>query len=440
MQGKYSGVLIYLRPHMRPGEPILLICHSFPPNYGIGGRRWAKFAKELARRGHPVHVIHSAGTPRDHASLWTDDVLHANIIAHPLPNRYPIVLTRWPVTALKDKLLYAFWLKVLPLFTRGNWFDRGIFWRKPLLHTAGKLIREHGIHNVIATGAPFSLLAYAAELKQQFPDIHLVSDLRDMWTGGRSYGYQTIGEKRLRHEQQLEAMVAQVSDMLVSPHPVVLDYLGRAYGVPAEHMKILPHAIDPEDLGEPVKKADNGMFRMIYAGSLYDAREAQRYFELLLQAFEHVRDTRPEQLASCRLDLYITDHGTRAFEDRVKERGLQDVIHFHDPLPPREVLQQIAQADLVLAYHPQDKKDVMVTKFTEVAYLGRPILHIGDPGSASRTILEQRMGDSIRLEELVTELPRIIQGERKVSSDSQADRQAPLLGHVTDILVKEVLV
>jgi hypothetical protein len=50
------------------------------------------------------------------------------------------------------------------------------------------------------------------------------------------------------------------------------------------------------------------------------------------------------------------------------------------------------------------------------------------------------MGDSIRLEELVTELPRIIQGERKVSSDSQADRQAPLLGHVTDILVKEVLV
>lgn len=387
-----------------------------------------------------MHVIHSAGTPRDHASLWSDDVLHANIIAHPLPNRYPNVLTRWPVTAVGDKLLYAFWVKVLPLFTRGNWFDRGIFWRKPLLLTAGKLIREHRIRNVIATGAPFSLLAYAAELKQQFPDIHLVSDLRDMWTGGSSYGYQAIGEARLRHEQQLEAMVAKVSDMLVSPHSVVLEYLGHEYGVPARHMKVLPHAIDPEDLGEPVKKTDNGMFRMIYAGSLYDAREAQRYFELLLQAFEHVRDTRPELLANCRFDLYITDHGTKAFAHRVQERGFQDVIHFHDPLPPREVLELIAHADLVLAYHPHDKKDMMVTKFAEVAYLGCPILHIGDPGAVRSAIRERHMGDSIRLDELVTELPRIISGERKVTIDSGADQHEHLLGHITDILLKEVLV
>ncbi|MGB3526566.1 MAG: glycosyltransferase [Flavobacteriales bacterium] len=425
---------------MRTGEPILLICHSFPPNYGIGGRRWAKFAKELAHRGHTVHVIHSAGTPRDHASLWAADILHPNIIAHPLPNRYPNVLMRWPVTAVKDKLLYAFWVKTLPLFTRGNWFDRGIFWRKPLLHTAGKLIREHGIRNVIATGAPFSLLAYAAELKQQYPTIHLVSDLRDMWTGGSSYGYQAIGRKRLRHEQQMEATVAKVSNMLVSPHSVVLDYLGHTYGVPAERMKVLPHAIDPEDLGAPVHRTKSSMFRMIYAGSLYDAREARRYFELVLEAFEHVRDNRPELLPNCRFDLYITDHGTKAFSDLVKARGFQDVIHFHEPLPPQEIMDQIAKADLVLAYHPHDKKDIMVTKFAEVTYLGCPILHIGDPGVVSRTIVEQHMGDSIRLDELVTELPRIISGERTVIVDREAVRKDHLLNTVTEFLLNEVLV
>ena len=35
---------------MKAGEPILLICNGFPTVRGIGGGRWAKFAKELVRR------------------------------------------------------------------------------------------------------------------------------------------------------------------------------------------------------------------------------------------------------------------------------------------------------------------------------------------------------------------------------------------------------
>ena len=80
---------------MRPGEPILIICHSFPPNSGIGGRRWAKFAKELAHRGYTVHVIRNSTTARVRTSLWTNDVKNPNIIAHPLPDRYPGARTRW---------------------------------------------------------------------------------------------------------------------------------------------------------------------------------------------------------------------------------------------------------------------------------------------------------------------------------------------------------
>ena len=72
---------------MRPDEPVLLVSYTFPPYKGIGGRRWAKFAKALARRGHPVHVIHSAGADSLKGSLWSADVEHPNIITHPLPQR-----------------------------------------------------------------------------------------------------------------------------------------------------------------------------------------------------------------------------------------------------------------------------------------------------------------------------------------------------------------
>ncbi len=425
---------------MRPGEPILIICHSFPPNPGIGGRRWAKFAKELARRGYPVHVIRNAVAAGSRTSLWSDDVHHPKIIAHPLPDRYPGVMTRWPATSFKDKLSYGFWKRVLPFCTKGNWYDRGLFWRRPMLDLASKLISEHGIRNVIVTGAPFSLMAYATELKDRFPDICLISDFRDMWTWGNYYGYHNIGADRLHHERQLETLVAKISDKLISPHPAVLDHLHQAHGVPQERMAVLTHAIDPDELDRTVLKVQDGVFKMIYAGSIYGSKESNQYFALLLEAMGSLKKARPEVFSRCRLDLYITDHGTQALEQQVRDKGLDGNIHFHEPLPPKEIMKRIASSDLELAFLPQDKKNTMVTKFAEIFYLGCPILHIGDAGLVSRTIIERRMGDSLRIEDLVRELPRIISGERPVMIDREADHSENLLANLTDQLINEILV
>lgn len=424
---------------MQHGEPILIICHSFPPNPGIGGRRWAKFAKELARRGYPVHVIRNTLAPGAPTSLWTDDVGDPQIIAHPLPDRYPGVMTRWPATTLLDKLSYGFWRRILPLFTKGNWYDRGLFWRKPMLDLADKLIREHGIRNVIVTGAPFSLLAYATALKVRSPNIRLIADFRDMWTWGNYYGYHNIGAARLHHEQQLETSVAKFSDKIISPHPAVLDHLHQAHGVPEERMAVLAHAIDPDELDRTTPEKPDGVFKMIYAGSMYGSKESNAYFALLLEALGSLKKTKPEVLARCRLDLYITDHGTQALEQQVRKKGLDGTINFHEPLAPKEIMKRIAASNMELAFLPQDKKNTLVTKFAETFYLGCPILHVGDAGLVSRTIIERRMGDSLRIEELVSELPRIISGERPIMIDREADHSENLLANLTDQLIREIL-
>lgn len=425
---------------MRPGEPILLICHSFPPNFGIGGRRWAKFAKELARRGYPVHVIRSTPSQKDKPSLWTTDVQHPNIRCHALPNRYPSVLTRSPVTALKDKVSYSFWTRMLRLCTRGNWFDRGIFWRKPLLHLSEQLIREHGIRNVIATGAPFSLLAYTTVLKDGFPELHVVSDLRDSWTWGIGYGFQSLSQSRLRHEKDRERTVALRSDRLISPHSSVLAHLANEYGVPQEKCFTITHAIDPEDLDVPERKAMGKDFRIVYAGSLYASPDTDRFLDLLLKVFTELRSRHPEAFARCQLDYYITGHDTREYAARVLQAGMSGQVRFHAPVAPKELSAIIAQADLMLIYMPPDKKDVLPTKFHEVFYLKCPILHVGEPGLVSQYVLDKRMGATLLLEELEAELPRILTGERKIEIDPKADHSAYLLAHVTDKLINEVLV
>ncbi|MCB0759805.1 MAG: hypothetical protein KDC01_15210, partial [Flavobacteriales bacterium] len=311
--------------------------------------------------------------------------------------------------------------------------------RRSMLGKSSRLIRKHGIRNVIVTGAPFSLLAFASELKKPFPGINLVSDFRDVWTWGSDYGLGSMSPRRLAHEKKMEALVARSSDKLISPHATVVEHLRNTYGGAPERYVTLPHAIDPDDFDPDAAPREDGVFRMIYAGSLYGAGEAERYFGALLDAFDALHRHTPDAYTASRLDLYVTGHGTAAYELQVKARGMQDRIRFHAPLPPNEIFKRVAQSDLVLTFIPSRNKDVLGTKFNEIFHLRVPVLHIGDPGLVSRTIVDRKLGDSLRVEELVAELPRIISGDRKVELDRTADHSAFLLANITDRLIAEVL-
>ncbi len=424
---------------MAPNEPILLICHGLPPVRGIGGRRWAKFAKELARRGHPVHVIRNAGTAVDRTSLWTADVQHPLIHHHPLPQRYPTVMTKRPLTSFAEKVKYRLWSKLLPLAARGNWMDVTVFWKKQLLSTAGRLIHEHGIRQVIVSGAPFRLMAYAAELRRPFPQVRITLDFRDEWTWGGHYGLSSMGSGRVAAEKALEAAAVHGAHRLTSPHPAVLAHLQRAYPGSVARTHLLPHAVDPDDFDLSARRRPDGLFRMIYAGSMYGGPEAGQYFAQLLKAVRTLQDRSPEAFGKFRFDLYITGHGVQQNEEQVAALGWQDRIVFHQQVPPRKALGLIRDADLVVLFIPNMNKDILGTKFQEIFYAGTPILHVGEPGLVSRTIRDSRMGSSLRLDELATALPRIISGERKVTCDRQADHSAYLLPNVVERLVSEVL-
>ena len=425
---------------MQKGAPVLIISHTFPPFRGIGGRRWAKFAKVLARRGHPVHVIHSQGSEELKGSLWNDDVLQAGITTHPLPQRYPTVLFKRPLASIGEKLAYRFWMKLLPSLVKGNYFDKAVFWEKQLLAQGRILIRQHGIRNVIVTGAPFRLMAQAAQLKVIFPELYLVADLRDPWTWGHVYGHGTLTAAREAYERGLEAEVARVFERLISPAPAIVDHLRSTYGGDPKRYVLIPHAIDPEELGTPLPPSDDGRFRMVYAGSLYGAQEADTYFAYLLKAFQRTGERHPEALLRCTLDLYITGHDTARYAQQVSAAGLEGVIRFHAPRPAKELFPILAQADLVPIFIPTGNKDFLGTKFNELFFLRRPVLHIGVPGLVSRTITENRLGSSVTVEQLVDELPELIARKKRIEVNTHYDLSPHLLDRITDRLVSEVLI
>jgi len=422
------------------GEHILLVCHTFPPSPGIGGRRWAKFAKALAQRGYKVHVICAEARPGSAVSPWTGDVQHPHISVYPLPRRYPSVVNRWPLTRLLDKLAYRFWMKVLPLLTRGNPLDATIFWETQLLERASTLIPAHGIRNVIVSGAPFRNLVHGLALKRRYPGIHLVSDLRDPWTWWDNYGHSLLSPKRFAQEKAMERSVMLGSDRITSPHAPVVEHIQHSYPEAAARTLRIPHAMDPDDIGTPGPACTDGPFHMIYAGTLYGAAEADLYFAALIEGFQRTIALYPEQAKDARLSLYITANDASRYITQVKEAGLQEHIRFEAPVAPKEILARIAAADASLVFIPSKNKDLLGTKFDELFHLRRPVIHVGEAGAVSRTIEAGRLGISLRVEELERELPRIITRERVLFVDPAYDTSATELGHVTERLLREVLV
>lgn len=424
---------------MENGEAILIISHTFPPYKGIGGRRWVKFAKSLARRGHPVHVIHSAGPEELKGSLWTADSEVPGIHRHPLPQRYPTVLFKRPLTSFGQRIAYQVWSKLLPLLVKGNYFDKAVFWEAQLLRKASELIALHTIRHVIVTGAPFRLMAHAAKLKKQHPELRLVADLRDPWTWSHGYGHGTLGSEREAYERGLEASVMRTFDKVISPAPAMITHLMSTYQGSPDRFIHIPHAIDPDDLGPVQEPLNDGRFRMIYAGSLYGATEAEAYFETLLNAFQRCRALEPFAFANCQFDLFITGHGVDMYRGKVQAAGLDKVIVFHSPLPARELFPRIALADLVIIFIPTGNKDLLGTKFNEIFHLRRPVLHVGEPGLVSRTIIEKRLGTSLQVKDLEVALPKIISGEQRVTVDPSVDMSEVELDRVTERLLREVL-
>ncbi|MFZ1689172.1 MAG: hypothetical protein WAU70_17245 [Flavobacteriales bacterium] len=423
---------------MQPGEPILIISHTFPPYRGVGGRRWAKLAKELARRGHPVHVVHADQGEALKGSLWNADIEQEGIHRYVLPARYPQVLMKRPLTSFAERLAYRLWVRVLPWMVRGNVFDRSVRWAPVLLPACQALIDRHGILHVIATGPPFAYLQRLLVLKSS-KDVHLVADLRDPWTWGHLYGRESMGMRQRATEDRLELEVMMGYDRITTPSAAILAHLHQAYPKHAAKCTLLEHIIDPDELSQLPQPVNDGMFRMIYAGSMGHEAGFADYFVEVLKAFGSVRDLAPERWRNLVFDLFITGHDTTRVQRMVHEAGQEDRIHFRHPVPGHELSPLIRRADVVLAFMPREKKDLVTTKLNEIAYLGTPILHIGDAGGMADHVVSRGLGDTLRVEDVAAQLPFVLMGERRVENTGVYRAEEHLLGTVTDKLLRNIL-
>lgn len=419
---------------LSPGGPILIVSHTFPPYRGIGGRRWAKLAKALARRGHTVHVVHADQGDELKGSLWDADVRHPLIHRHALPMRYPQVLMKRPLTSVTEKIGYRFWMKVLPLIADGNILDRSVRWAPQLVAKCDALIPQHGIKHVIATGPPFALLHHLLALKQR-SRVSMLADFRDPWTWGEVYGRGSMSAAQRDAENQLEREVMAGYHGITTPSPFILKHLQTTYPQHAAKCSLLPHVIDPDELGTVMPTMEDDHFRMIYAGSVYNEPGFTAYFAEVLKAFQRAELEAPERWSASTFHLYITGHDIAQWQRMTAEARQTDRVLFHQPLPAQELFPLLQQAHLVLAYMPPEKRDFVSTKFNELAWLGTPVLHIGEPGGLSEHIKGKGLGKTVTVDGVADLLQRIIVGKEKVVNNRTYRAEEHMLSAVCDQLI-----
>ena len=362
---------------MNPDKIILLISYVFPPYYGIGGRRWAKHAEALTKLGYTIHVI-CARNPMKQQSLWTAEVMkNPNIVIHQLSPMFPKVMVRFEHNFF-EKVLYKFWITVLPLFTKGSYFDRSVFWKRTMHAKAKELIKKHSIKHVICSGAPFGAMYQTTLLKKQFKDLFVVNDLRDPWTWGPNWGFGGLSKKRLAHEKMLERLTIENSDVITAPNSAMLDHLRASYSSYENKIKEIPHFFDPAELSVQAKSKSDKM-RLVYYGNIYEGIEP--FLESAAAFLAKHKDTFEFHIYTDkdRHKVFFEKHGA----DNVKTFPQENA---------KTLFAKFGDYDFVFIMTPDYGKNNVSTKFFEIAYTQTPIIIFSNPGYAGEYIEKNGLG------------------------------------------------
>jgi hypothetical protein len=414
-------------------KKILIICFSFPPFPGIGGRRWAKFSKYLVKKEFELFVI-SAKNENSEISEWNEDVNNKNIHKIEIPLGWSKVLSAGKLS-FRDKLVYKFLWRALPFLVKGNPQDKLVFVKDKFLKKAKEIIKEQNIDTVIVSIPPYKLAYYMLELKKEFPHIKLITDYRDPWADNKSYhGFDGLDSHRLKIEEQYEKEVLEKSDLILNVHLENLQALKLKIKDNSKFVHLL-NGFDTDDYAGLKPTEHSAKTRFIYSGSFYP--NLIYLFEPFLKGLKRLKTDSPEIYNSLQFDFYGSmDHHAK---DLLVKNGT-DTIKFHGSVSKTQVLNEINGSDLCLMFTAPDYSFGFNTKFYDYLYLRKPILYFGHEGKVSDYLLKNDIGELFIPDQLEEKwfsyLNSIGKGKKKYNKD--LDISEFELSHLTDKLINSI--
>ena len=367
-------------------KSVLLVNFDFPPNYGIGGRRWAKLSKGMARLGLSIDVIKADPISNVRISPWHIDTLSENIHVYSIPRP---TLSKWishPNQSLLGKIKYRIALKITQLIHRGTPYDISVGWGKRMVEKIAELHSIHHYKTIIATGAPWQMLCDLANFIQQHKELDLIVDFRDPWIESKNYGIQGLSEKSLAEEISKQINVLKTAKVVFSPCEYITENLksfGVSRGATETKFVTLEHFFDPEDLvSGSISSQPKNNFTIIYAGEVYDGTSS-----ILFEIIKDIKEIN-SQIAhkNKRIELEI-------YTDTKLDQAIfnDSSIRIHASIG-KKIFEVISTSDACLILLPPHKKEEKTTKFFEYLAMKKPLLVASERGSTMNYVEENHLG------------------------------------------------
>lgn len=411
---------------------ILIVSYVFPPFPGIGGRRWAKFAKELSGRGYKVFVL-AAKNPLKETSPWEKDIQdNPRITIKYLPLKYPGQLLSSPRNVF-EKLKYRVALLFLKFTTRGNYYDRAVKWKRQLQNEMERLIEEFSIKNVIVSGAPFHLIYHSLEMKRKHPQINLFADFRDPWTNNPDFfGFASLSKKRQDYERKMEKEVVQNADVVISVAEEMNQHF-KTLTDTSDKFAVIENGFDPEDYSpNRVLNKNKGKIRCVLTGTLY--LNVMSLFAELVKSLAEMQKNQIEKYHQFEFDFY----GDVPWEyKRIVKDYRVECIRFHEIIPLEKVYEKIASADLCMLFLQEHLGFSLSTKFCEYLSQRKKIIVFSKGGKTAEFITGNRLGYAAFPGNIAQILDQIIKDykEDKLQFNSNFDIEKFSVPRLTDKLV-----
>ncbi|MDZ4751942.1 MAG: hypothetical protein SGI87_10035 [Flavobacteriales bacterium] len=382
-------------------EAIIIVNFDFPPNQGIGGRRWAKLAKGLAMRGVKVFVIKADPIKGNKTSSWQKDVSSSNIEIHSIPRMYPQSISH-PKRTVLNKIRYVSAMRNLRKKEKGTLYDVAIGWSELLQSKLNEIVSTHKTNVLIATGAPFNALYYCALFAKKNPNLKFVADYRDPWLTAKNYGMPFLSDQAKAEENRKQDFVFGEADIVISPYRELTDKLVEESShltLPNISFQVLPHFYDEDDTkNAQVMSVKDQVLSFVYGGALYTGTK-----ELIADWVSYLDSCRENQP-----ELYSRVH-FKIFTDNLIE---SEAFANHScvtisPTIGSGIFAEMAKATFCLVISADYNKNQFTTKFFEYLPLRKPFLYLGPEGELSQFIESNKLG--LRISDFHKDIPKLIE-------------------------------
>ncbi len=357
-------------------KKLLIICFTFPPVPGIGGRRWAKYSKYLLRNKIDVRLV-TADLPHTNDSEWTNDIkeLNSQKRIHYFKPNYPTYLLKNTSTVI-DKIGYKLSLFYAKWKIKGNYYDKSALCKKELLAQVVPLI-EQGYNNIILSVGPFYYSTFLIELKNKFPHVNFILDVRDPWTNNKmAFGYWTLPNHRFLVEKTAEKMVFKEYNKIITVANEMSEYYINEYHRNEKDVVTLNNGYDQEDFIS--KDSIVSSNSIVFTGTLYE-----KAMDSFLMFYNQLR----EQNNHYTFHFYGEIHPS--YSPFFKQ---SKYLFYHGKIPLNEVYNKIAESSACLLFLTDDITFSFSTKFVEYISQKKSILVFSKPGKTGEFVEINQLG------------------------------------------------